>query len=364
MAGRNRTSKNITLADVARAAGLATMTVSRYLNGHPNITEKTARKVKDAIDALGYRPNQAARMLMGQPSKVIGLILPNLANPFFAAIAHSVQQTAHERGYLVWIAATNDESKNDLELIERMRDQHVDGILLTASPRTTLPKQLLDGLPLVALDRPVGGSTVDIVTIEDRVAASAAVEHLLSHGYQRIACLGLDSSIHSIRERILGYQEAMQQHRLVPLPYVQCEDRQSAKNVIRRLMSGKHPVEAIFPANGAASILALETLNELGISIPDELALFSFGDIPLGHIMQPAISSVVQPMAQLGELATRHLLDLIATKRPSIGVRTSIPASLIIRASCGCTGFTQKEESVRMLPLKGEEAEPQPNEFE
>src|ERR1700710_1514315 len=98
MSSFSRSSKTITLADVAKASGLATMTVSRYLNGHPNITEKTARKVKEAIDALGYRPNQAARMLMGQPSKVIGLILPNLANPFFSSIAHSVQQTANANG--------------------------------------------------------------------------------------------------------------------------------------------------------------------------------------------------------------------------------------------------------------------------
>jgi LacI family transcriptional regulator len=336
MASPNRTSKTITLADVAKAAGLGTMTVSRYLNGHPGVTEKTARKVKEAIDALGYRPNQAARMLMGQPSKVIGLILPNLANPFFASIAHSVQQTAHERGYLVWIAATNDDSANDIQLIERMRDHHVDGILLTASTRTTLRKLELDGVPLVALDRPVRGVTVDFVTIGDRVAAHAAVEHLLSHGYRKIACFGLDSTIHSIEERILGYQEAMQEQGQTPMPYVQCEDRESAKKVIRKLMSGRSPVEAIFPANGAATILALEALKELKISVPDQVAFFSFGDVPLGHVMQSPISAVSQPTAQLGETATRHLLDLIAAKRPSIGVRTSIPASLIIRASCGC----------------------------
>jgi LacI family transcriptional regulator len=331
-----RSAKKITLADVAKAAGVATMTVSRYLNGHPNITENTARRVKASIDALGYRPNQAARMLMGQPSKVIGLILPNLANPFFSSIAHSVQQTAHSRGYLVWIAATNDESASDLQLIERMRDHHVDGILLTASSKTVLRAKDLGGVPLVALERPVGGATVDFVTIEDRPAARDAVAHLLSHGYQRIACFGLDASIHSIQERITGYQEAMRARDLTPLPYVQCDDRASATRVIRKLMSGRSPVQAIFPANGAATILALEALDELHLAVGKDVALFSFGDIPLAHVFRPQISAVSQPTERLGEVATKHLLELIATKRAPTGMRVSIPASLIVRESCGC----------------------------
>lgn len=334
--------KNITLADVAKAAGVAKMTVSRYLNGHPNIAEKTARKIKAAIDALGYRPNQAARMLMGQPSQVIGLILPNLANPFFSSIAHSVQQTAHARGYLVWIAATNDKSDVDLQLIERMRSHHVDGILLTASLHTTLHSRDLGGVPLVALERPVrvsseaAGFPVDFIQIEDRAAAREAVEHLIAHGYRRIACFGLDSKIHSIEERILGYQEAMRAHSLTPLPYVQCEDKESAIRVIRKLMAVRSPVQAIFPANGAATILALEALDELHYSVPDQVALFSFGDLPLAQVFHPQISAVRQPTELLGEIATRHLLDLIATKGRTSGIRVSIPPSLIIRESCGC----------------------------
>ncbi|MEO6803291.1 MAG: LacI family DNA-binding transcriptional regulator [Granulicella sp.] len=349
MDSRNR--KNITLADVAKAAGVATMTVSRYLNGHPNITDKTARKVKASIDALGYRPNQAARMLMGQPSRVIGLILPNLANPFFSSIAHSVQQTAHARGYLVWIAATNGEADIDLQLIERMRDHHVDGILLTASHHTTLRPRDLGDIPLIALERPVRippgtpQSLVDFIKIEDRNAAREAVEHLISHGYRRIACFGLDSKIHSIEERILGYQEAMRAHNLTPLPYVQCEDKPSAIRVIRKLMSGSAPVQAIFPANGAATILALEALDELHYSVPDKVALFSFGDIPLARIFRPQISAVRQPTELLGEIATRHLLDLIATRSSTTGIRISIPASQVIRESCGCHRLSKADKN-------------------
>ena len=336
----------VTQADVAKAAGVATMTVSRYFNERPNVTQKTARKVKAAIDALGYKPNIAARILMGQPSRVIGLIIPNLANPFFSVIAQSVQQRAHASGYLVWIAATNDSAELDVELIEQMRDHHVDGILLAASPRTKLRPELLGELPVVALDRPIAGVSTDLVTIDDRNAARQAIDHLISHGYERIASFGLTPEIEPIKERIRGYQEAMHSHGLTPLPYVQCEDVPSALRVIRKALSGKAPVQAIFPANNAASILALEALNFMGYSIPDKVAFLSYGEIPLGHIFLPPISAVVQPVSKLGERATEFLLDRIANKRPASGIRLTIPASLVLRGSCGCK------------PLKNDKWEP------
>jgi LacI family transcriptional regulator len=247
---------------------------------------------------------------------------------------------------LVWIAATNDSAELDVELIEQMRDHHVDGILLAASPRTKLRPELLGELPVVALDRPIAGVSTDLVTIEDRNAARQATDHLISHGYERIASFGLTPEIEPIKERIRGYQEAMHSHGLTPLPYVQCEDMPSALRVIRKALSGKAPVQAIFPANNAASILALEALNFMGYSIPDKVAFLSYGEIPLGHIFLPPISAVVQPVSKLGERATEFLLDRIANKRPASGIRLTIPASLVLRGSCGCK------------PLKNDKWEP------
>jgi LacI family transcriptional regulator len=336
MKKRRAKTTTVTLADVAKTAQVATMTVSRYLNGHPNVTERTAGKIKAAIEQLGYRPNQAARMLMGQPSRVIGLIIPNLANPFFSSIAHSVQQTAHAHGYLVWIAATDDEKSMDLQLIQRMRDHHVDGILLTAAPKTSLHQAELGDVPVVAVDRMIPGKLVDSVIIEDRVAAREAVRHLLEHSYRRIACLGLDPGINSIRERILGYQEAMRARKLVPLPYAHCEDRPSTVRVLRKLLSGRAPVQAIFPAGVVATTLALEALDELEYTVPEKVALFSFGDAPLFHVFHPQISAVQQPTATLGETATLHLLHLISRKARPSGMSIRIPASLVLRESCGC----------------------------
>jgi len=331
-------TNNATLADVAKAAGVATMTVSRYLNEHPNIYDKTARKVRAAIDALGYKPNHAARMLMGQPSKVIGLILPNLANQFFSSIAHVVQQTAFSHGYLLWIAASNDNPASDMELIERMREYHVDGILIAASPQTTVTADSLGELPVIAVDRPLRGTVVDFVTIDDRTAARDAVTHLIDHGYRRIAAMGLDSQIQSIRERIGGYEEALRSRGLRPLPYARCDDAEAALQVVRKLTSGKQPIDAIFPVNGDATLVVLEAMDNLGLTMPKPVALFSFGDMNAIRLIRPHVSAVLQPVSQMAEQATKMLLRQIKTHSARTGIRISIPASLIIRESCGCKG--------------------------
>ncbi|QEE28464.1 LacI family transcriptional regulator [Terriglobus albidus] len=342
----SRPMGRVTLADVAKAAGVATMTVSRYLHGNPNISAATARKVKAAIDRLGYRPNYAARVLMGQPSKVIGLILPNLANPFFSLIAHCVQQAAHARGYLVWIAATNDDPSSDLELIERMHDHHVDGLLLASSPGSTIPLEKMGGIPTVAIDRPLRGAGVDFVTVDDRTAAREAVSHLLQHGYKRIAITGIDAQIRPIQERILGYQDAMHAAGLPALPYIRCDDAASAIQICKTLRSGKRPIEALFPLNGDTSVLFLEAFEELRISIPRDLAFFSYGDIPLSRAIRPRLSAVQQPIEAMAEQATLRLLEQIEQKTKPSRVRIKIPASLVIRESCGC----KRKGEIKTIP--------------
>jgi LacI family transcriptional regulator len=283
------TSGNVTLVDVARAAGVATMTVSRYLNNHPNVTEKTARKVKTAIDKLGYSPNQAARMLMGQPSKVIGLIVPDLTLSFFATVAHYVQEVARQKGYLVWIAATNS-VRADMTAVQQMKQHHVDGILLVPSPGVGVTEAEINGLPMIALCRPLVGTRIDSVTLENRRNGRDATEHLLSHGYQRIACLGLEQNIYTMTERLAGYCDAMREHRLPVLPYTECKDG---------------------PSTG-------------------------FDDIELAGVLRPRLTVIKEPPDELGQRAARLLLDLIASKEEPGGMTITIPAALIIRESCGC----------------------------
>src|SRR3954471_17375649 len=182
--------KRATLEDVARVAGVGPMTVSRTINGHPYVSEATAKKVRAAIRKLEYRPNHAARMLTGQLSRSIGLIVPDIADTFFSVVIHAVQETARESGYLVWLAASNEDPSLEAAQVEMMTHQPVDGILLVpVDARRSYLKSIAAGTtPIVTVDRPIEIATTDSIGVENRRGAQLAVDHLIQHGYKRIKC--------------------------------------------------------------------------------------------------------------------------------------------------------------------------------
>lgn len=180
---RNSSSKKrATLQDVARAAGVGPMTVSRTINGHPYVAEETARKVHEAIRRLGYRPNHAARMLTGKLSRSIGLIVPDISDTFFSVVSHAVQETARASGYLVWLAASDDDPTIEAAQVEMMMHHPVDGILLVpVDSRSRYLEKIAGGTtPIVAIDRPVEVASTDSVGVENRSGARMAVEHLIN----------------------------------------------------------------------------------------------------------------------------------------------------------------------------------------
>ena len=188
---KNRT-RSVTIADVAKEAGVAPMTVSRVINGYQHIKPATALKVREAIERLSYSPNPAARMLMGQRSNSIGLVIPDLKNPFFAVVADAVQMAAREKGYLVWMVASNTDVQVERREIEKLLSYQVDGILLIPSdPEHPYLKGLLEGeIPLISIDLPIKSGIADAVLAENRQCSQQAVEHLISHGHKSILCLG------------------------------------------------------------------------------------------------------------------------------------------------------------------------------
>src|ERR1700749_3924496 len=177
------------------------MTVSRTINGHPYVAQETAKKVRAAIRRLGYRPNHAARVLTGQLSRSIGLIVPDIADTFFSVISHAVQETARASGYLVWLAASNEDPTVEAAQAEIMIHHPVDGILLVpADSRNNYLKTLASGTtPIVTIDRPIEIATTDSVGVENRIGARLAVEHLIQHGFKRIRCVAVNPHLLTIK---------------------------------------------------------------------------------------------------------------------------------------------------------------------
>ncbi|HEY6373893.1 MAG TPA: LacI family DNA-binding transcriptional regulator, partial [Edaphobacter sp.] len=331
-------SKRATLEDVARAAGVGPMTVSRTINGHPYVAEETAKRVRAAIRQLDYRPNHAARMLTGQLSRSIGLIVPDLADPFFSVVSHAVQETARESGYLVWLAASNDDLSIEAAQVEQMTHHPVDGILLVpVDSRDRYLKTVASGTtPVVTIDRPIEVATTDSVEVENRAGARLAVEHLIEHGYKRITCVATNSHLRTIKERIAGYEERLRQARLPRTKVLQLSSLIEAKTALSALFRSSNRPDALFTANNASTIWVIETLREMNIEAGTDVALVGFDDVDFYTLITPPITSVRQPAAELGRMSARLLLQRIKGDSSPSSVRTVLPVSLVIRESCGC----------------------------
>lgn len=335
---RAPTTKRATLEDVARLAGVGAMTVSRTINNHPYVSEETARRVRAAIRQLDYRPNHAARMLTGQLSRSIGLIVPDLADTFFSVVSHAVQETARESGYLVWLAASNYDPSIEAAQVEQMIHHPVDGILLV--PVDSKDKYLKDiaagTTPIVAIDRPIEVAATDSVGVENRAGARMAVEHLIGHGHKRIACIATNTHLVTIRERLLGYEECIRHSKLPVMKPLRLAGREDVQPALDELFSSNNKPEALFTANNAATIWVIEALREMKIEMGKQIALAAFDDVDFFTLITPPVTAVRQPAPELGRMSARLLLQRIKGEFVSSSVRTVLPVALVVRESCGC----------------------------
>lgn len=329
--------KKATLEDVARAAGVGPMTVSRTINGHPYVANETAKKVRAAIRQLGYQPNHAARILTGQLSKAIGLIVPDLADPFFSVVSHAVQETAREAGYLAWLAASNGDSSIEEAQIEQMTNHRVDGILLVpANSQSKYLKTVASGsTPLVIIDRPIEGVLTDSVEVENRAGARSAVEHLIDHGYKKIACMVMNAHLQPVKQRVAGYEECLRQRNL-PRRKIVLQDQETAQKALSVLFDSLDRPDALFTANNACTICVINVLRDLKIKVPRDVALVGFDDVDFYTLLNPRVTTIRQPAAELGRTSTRLLLQKIRNAPSSSSARTVLPVTLMIRESCGC----------------------------
>lgn len=328
------------MKDVAKLAGVGTMTVSRFLNGSATVSQETAEKVDQAIRTLHYRPNHMARALRGQRSHSIGLILPYLYDPFFASCAHAVTSVAKELGYTVLMTTSDEDPETEASEAARMLQRYVEGLIVIPANqgKTRLTPSLLGEIPLVAFDRPIGLEGVDTILVENAAGAQRMVEHLLAHGHKRIVFMGLSRNLYTINERFLGYQQAMKKAGLKAEYSFNCTTPEATRAVLLEHRSQSTPPTAYFTSNTLASTFVLSEAQKLGLKIPDHIALAGFDDFFLAGTLTPPLSVVRQPDEEMGRTAARQLFRRITgggTQQK--GVSTVLPVQLVLRQSCGCT---------------------------
>jgi len=317
------------------------MTVSRVINDHPSVRPKTRKKVQAAIEELGYERNEAASLLKGQRAMMIGLIVPDLSDIFFATCAATVEQLARENGYMTLIVSSGHDAELEMQQAELMARRKLSGLLIITSGKgdaEKIAKLRKSGLAVVAFDRPLDGVGTDAVLIENRAGAEEAISHLIGHGHKRIACLGYDDEAYPVKERIAGYRNVMLSHGYKPEVFTKVVNLEAASAWLKGIAGKADRPTAIFSTNYRTSVLLLRALSEQKMRIPNDMAMIGFDDFDLATVIAPPLTTVGQSPVDLARRAARLLMDRIQEVRigaESVPAKIMLPATLIIRESCG-----------------------------
>lgn len=328
-----------TMSDVARLAGVGTMTVSRVLSGTVRVSAETTQRVQTAIDQLNYRPNVLARAFRGQRSHSIGLILPYLYDPFFANCAHAVTTVAREHGYSVIITTSDEDPETEYSEADEMLQRHVDGLLVIPARirQSRLTRALFGKTPVVAFDRPVPDPSIDTVLVQNAIGSRRITEHLIEHGHRHITFFALSRSLFTMSTRFAGYRRAVQEAGLESCAIFDCSSEEVVEQILKLKMQQDTPPTAIITANTLVTRYVLGAVARLGLRVPNDLAFAGFDDFDLAEFTSPPLTVVRQPAQEMGRVAANLLFDRIARgEMPHTGNRIVLPVEIVLRRSCGC----------------------------
>ena len=333
--------RNPTIREVAKLADVGMMTVSRVINNHPSVRPSTRKRVESAIRQLGYRQNEAARLLKGGRAKIIGLIVPDLSDGFFAACAHTVQGIARANGFMTLIASSDRDAELEIQEAELMASRMISGLLIVTSIREgseRLRNLQSPDFPIVAFDRPLPGLDTDSVLVENRSGAEEAVRHLMAHGHKRIACVGYDEKVYTINERVQGYRHQMRSADLKTELSLGMHSIEDVRKWVELTMARSNRPTAIFALNHRTSSFLLQALTEKKVQVPEEMAIVGFDDFELASVFTPPLTAVAQSPVELARRSMSLLTDRIRSGRsslPAAPAKVLLPARLVVRASCG-----------------------------
>ena len=328
-----------TIKHVAARAGVSFTTVSHVLNGTRRVSDSARERVERAVAEMGYAPSAVARALKMSETCILGVLVPNITNPFFAELTRGIEDCCRRTDYSVFLCNSDDDPVRQLRYLQTLLERRVDGLLLAAAAgeASALAKRLAAArVPTVVVDRSIPGLVADLVRVDHQGGAQTAVEHLLSLGHRAIGCLSGPAEFAVSRARVAGWREAMTQAGIALDPGWLMEGDFSAAaghGLTRRLLA-RGDVTAIFASNDLLAIGALRAAAELGIAVPSALSVVGFDGIDLGAYAYPALTTVGHPIRAMGEAAAAVLLERIA-EAPATCREVVLPAQLLMRESTG-----------------------------
>ncbi|AOY74527.1 LacI family DNA-binding transcriptional regulator [Clostridium formicaceticum] len=328
-----------TIKDVAKIAGVSTSTVSRALSGNIPVNDDTKKRVLDAVKQLNYKPNFLAKGLKEGRSNAIGLIIPDIRNPIFPALARGVEDTARSNGFNVIFSNSDENIENEINSVNMLKNRWVDGfIFATASLDCQHIHQLREeNIPVVLMVRNIEES-FDAVVTNNFEASYNAVKYLIDRGLKKIAIINGRLSLSLYRERYEGYKKALEDHGIDFSEEI-CFNCSMANGncyeVVKNYFSTHRDVDGVFATNDSKAIEAIRAIKDVGLRVPTDISVIGFDDIQISALLDPQLTTVAQPLYDMGKLAVEKLIKIInekskRKKKPQIDV---VKSELVIRNS-------------------------------
>ncbi len=331
-----------TLKDVALRAGVHPGTASRALNPGTRalVNEQTARRVLEAAQALGYRPNPFARSLKTRNSYTVGVLIPDMTNPFFPPIVRGIEDRLAESGYTVFVGNTDNDPEREAAQLLRMRDRQVDGLIAATAEleRHTLADAAAAGLPLVLVNRTLPGKGLFSVGVDDAAGVHLAVEHLVDLGHRHIAHVAGPERLSTGRNRYKGFVEAMEGAGLRPHPdvvvFADAFTEEAGVAAFRKLFATRRRITAVVAGNDLIALGGYDVLIERKLSCPQDVSIVGFNDMRFVDKVRPPLTTVRVPQYEIGRLAADILLERL--RNPAAPPRTlRLAPELVVRGSTG-----------------------------
>jgi DNA-binding LacI/PurR family transcriptional regulator len=327
-----------TIQEVARAAGVAASTVSRYLNDQLRVSPATEARILGAVRELGYVPNARARNLARGRSGVIGFVVPEISNPYFGAIADFVVEAVEQHDRLVLLCSHRSQAVRQTSYIDLLASGAIDGMLYLGSFRSNerLAAAIRNGLPVVVVDEPIAGlPDVHTVVMDDYAGGYQAASYLLALGHRRIAFVSGPAELASVQERRRGYDDALRKAGVDPAAQLSLAGHfteQFGMSALPRLLGAPDPPTAAFVASDYIALGMLSAAETHGVRVPDDLSVVGFDDIRFSRYVRPRLTTIRSPLDRLARVGVELLFERLAD--PAAPARTEVlPVELIVRES-------------------------------
>lgn len=338
---------SITIVDIAERMGVSYTTVSRALNGKKGVSEKKRLEIVEEAKKMGYQPNAIAQGLVNKSTRTIGLVIPDITNPFFPDVARGVEDASRKAKYNVFLCNSNWEANREKEILEALRQNRVDGIIINPNSYSNIEFLNMLKIPTVYLNTKVDEGESTYIGIDNVKGAIIAVEHLIACGYKRIAYVGGTIKSYSNNQRVKGFMMTFDNKGIEIDPTLVVNGdftTESGYELTKKLLLSDNPPDAVFAGNDIIALGVLECAQELKLDIPREFGIVGFDDIYASSLPQIQLSTIAMPKYFLGKKAFELLLDKINSEETAIA-QYVIKPKLIARKTTGEKNLNRGELS-------------------